>query len=103
MSSDVLPRWDLSTVYPGIESTEFLGYTAVWSQAAVLAIVRDAVLVDEAEPGDTVQVVLDKTPFYGESGGQVGDRGVLRNADTCFEVSDTIFHLVPSGNEALRA
>ncbi|HLV59987.1 MAG TPA: alanine--tRNA ligase [Fredinandcohnia sp.] len=57
--------------------TTFLGYEGTEGQGKVVAIVRDGALVDKAEAGDAVEIVLDRTPFYGESGGQVGDAGIL--------------------------
>ena len=58
-------------------ATEFTGYSGVEGEGVVLAIVKDGVKVDSAVPGDEVQLVLNQTPFYGESGGQVGDAGKL--------------------------
>ena len=60
-------------------STEFTGYSGDEGEGVVLAIVRDGVRVEAAEVGETVQVLLNQTPFYGESGGQVGDSGKLTN------------------------
>ncbi len=57
--------------------TEFIGYTDEQAEGQVLAIVKDGALVDSAAAGESVQVVLNQTPFYAESGGQVGDSGVL--------------------------
>ena len=58
-------------------ATEFTGYSEHDGEGVVLAIVKDGALVDSASVGDDVQVVLNQTPFYGESGGQVGDAGKL--------------------------
>jgi alanyl-tRNA synthetase len=57
--------------------TDFIGYEATEGEGEVLAMVRDGAVVETAEPGQTVQVLLDRTPFYAESGGQAGDTGVL--------------------------
>jgi alanyl-tRNA synthetase len=71
--------------------TQFLGYdTLSASETKVVAIVRDGRAVDALEEGVDAVVLLDRTPFYAESGGQVGDTGALSNADGRFEVADTI-------------
>ena len=57
--------------------TEFLGYDTEQAEGQVLAIVRDGKVVSKAVKGDKVEVVLNQTPFYAESGGQVGDTGLL--------------------------
>ncbi|MDH5694870.1 MAG: alanine--tRNA ligase, partial [Gammaproteobacteria bacterium] len=72
--------------------TEFTGYTQVQSQAKVLSIFVDGQPVKELQTGQEGLVFLDKTPFYGESGGQVGDGGFLKNAKVEFEVLDTQKH-----------
>jgi alanyl-tRNA synthetase len=56
-------------------ATEFTGYSGDEAEGVVLAIVKDGQRVDSARAGDKVQVLLNQTPFYGESGGQVGDSG----------------------------
>ncbi|MFL6772660.1 MAG: alanine--tRNA ligase [Sphingomicrobium sp.] len=58
-------------------STEFTGYSGDEGEGVVLAIVRDGVRVENAEVGQTVDILLNQTPFYGESGGQIGDEGQL--------------------------
>jgi alanyl-tRNA synthetase len=58
-------------------STEFTGYSGDEAEGVVLAIVADGKPVEQAKAGETVQVLLNQTPFYGESGGQVGDSGKL--------------------------
>ncbi len=57
------------------EPTEFTGYHTLESTARVVGIIREDELVEALEPGQTAAVVLDRTPAYGEAGGQVGDRG----------------------------
>ena len=61
-------------------ATEFLGYTTITADAQVVAIVVDGKSVELAETGAEVAVVINQTPFYGESGGQMGDAGVLFSA-----------------------
>ncbi|KXS32441.1 MAG: Alanine--tRNA ligase [Candidatus Gallionella acididurans] len=70
-------------------ATVFHGYQMLESKAKVLALYKDGILVNELNEGDTGVAVLDDTPFYAESGGQVGDRGELRSAHGIFAVEDT--------------
>ena len=58
-------------------STEFIGYSADIGEAEVVALVKDGARVDTASAGDTVAIIVNQTPFYGESGGQVGDSGTI--------------------------
>lgn len=58
-------------------ATEFIGYSGAEGEGVVLAIVRDGTRVESAELGQTVDILLNQTPFYGESGGQIGDTGRL--------------------------
>ncbi len=73
----------------GIEPTEFLGYQQLDTPAVVKAIIKDGQRVDHATAGDEVVLVLDRTTFYAESGGQVGDVGVIGSADTAADVLNT--------------
>lgn len=70
-------------------TSEFLGYDKDHSEGQIVAIVKDGVLVQSAKAGDTVQILLNQTPFYAESGGQVGDTGVLIHDKSVFTVTDT--------------
>lgn len=58
-------------------STEFIGYGADVGEGEVVALVKDGARVDQAAAGDSVAVIVNQTPFYGESGGQVGDTGTI--------------------------
>ncbi|USU05772.1 alanine--tRNA ligase [Sphingomonadaceae bacterium OTU29LAMAA1] len=58
-------------------STEFIGYSADVGEGEVVALVKDGARVDHAAAGDTVAIIVNQTPFYGESGGQVGDTGTI--------------------------
>ncbi|HVV43351.1 MAG TPA: alanine--tRNA ligase [Nitrobacter sp.] len=70
-------------------ATEFLGYETETAEGAVTALVKDGKEADTLEAGDIGAVVLNQTPFYGESGGQVGDTGVLLADGVRFRVTDT--------------
>ncbi|SDI46549.1 alanine--tRNA ligase [Aliiruegeria lutimaris] len=70
--------------------TDFLGYDTESAEGQVLAIVRDGEKLGEAKEGDKVQIVLNQTPFYAESGGQVGDTGVLRCDGGKARITDTL-------------
>jgi len=69
--------------------TDFTGYERLEDEATVIALFRDGKSVDAMGPDEEGIVVLDRTPFYAESGGQVGDVGVLSLGDQRFEVTDT--------------
>ena len=70
-------------------ATDFLGYKVEQAQAQVVSIVLDGERVDEAGAGDAVQVVANQSPFYGESGGQMGDVGHISADGLNIEISDT--------------
>ncbi len=80
---------DYSAVLTLDGSTEFTGYDSVVGEGTVTAILLDGEQVDALGADDAGIVVLDRTPFYGESGGQVGDSGYLGGAGVRLEVSDT--------------
>ncbi len=62
-------------------TTSFTGYNDVVSEATVVGVLRDGAVVDAVREGDDVEIVLDRTPFYAESGGQLGDHGRVRLGD----------------------
>ena len=70
-------------------TTEFLGYDTETAEGQVLALVQDGASVTAAAAGQSVQVVLNQTPFYAESGGQVGDSGVIKFEGGQARVHDT--------------
>jgi len=69
--------------------TQFSGYDALAGKGKVAALIFDGAVVDSMRPGQEGQVVLDRTPFYAESGGQIGDTGTLAGAGAHFTVRDT--------------
>lgn len=71
------------------ETTRFFGYEQLAHKGRVTALFRDGQPVEVIRQGEEAVVVLDETPFYGESGGQVGDHGELKAASGVFEVADT--------------
>lgn len=70
-------------------ATEFLGYDTETAEGVVQAIVRDGAAVETASAGDKVQVIVNQTPFYGESGGQMGDTGTISLDSGRLKVTDT--------------
>lgn len=70
-------------------ATEFLGYDTEQAEGIVQALVSDGVAVESAVAGDTVGVVVNQTPFYGESGGQMGDTGGISGEGFAIDVTDT--------------
>ena len=80
---------DYSNVIKLDDKTEFLGYQATETSAKVIAIFQNGQKVESANAGDEAIIILDKTPFYGESGGQIGDKGILTSANAEFTVLDS--------------
>ncbi|WP_010138261.1 serine-tRNA(Ala) deacylase AlaX, partial [Oceanicola sp. S124] len=70
-------------------ATDFLGYDTETAEGQILALVQDGELAETAATGEKVTLVLNQTPFYGESGGQVGDTGVIRTEGGKVTVTDT--------------
>ncbi|MDH1572718.1 MULTISPECIES: alanine--tRNA ligase [Pseudomonas] len=70
-------------------ATDFVGYNATEGQGKVIALYKDGQSVDQLGEGEQGVVVLDRTPFYAESGGQVGDTGYLQSGAVRFDVQDT--------------
>lgn len=81
--------------------SQFVGYDQLQTDAKVLAIVKDGELVDKAEKGEEVQIILDKTPFYAESGGQIADTGLLEGENTRVLIKDV--QKSPNGQNLQRA
>ncbi len=72
-----------------LNPTEFLGYELDKAEGVVLKISKDNKFVENAKEGDEVEVITNQTPFYGESGGQVGDQGIISNSKCKINIKDT--------------
>jgi len=91
--------WDEQAMdYSRFSSTVFVGYNAYEAEATVLGIIRDGAETVSAHKGDKVKLILDKTPFYAESGGQEGDKGIISAANSqiqivnCEKAQDIFLH-----------
>jgi alanyl-tRNA synthetase len=82
-------KMDRALDYTGAGNT-FVGYEQLEAPAKIVALYLDGTPVTELKAGQTGIVVLDTTPFYAESGGQVGDEGLIRSGTAAFEVGDTL-------------
>ncbi|MDQ6999637.1 MAG: alanine--tRNA ligase [Mariprofundus sp.] len=69
--------------------TEFLGYSILQAEGAITGLIQDGEPVESLSEGEEAWVITNQTPFYGESGGQVGDTGIIKSADGEFMVTDT--------------
>jgi alanyl-tRNA synthetase len=94
--ADLARHAELTSLYSGIQGragdSTFLGYETTTADGRIVAIIRDGMEYDELTGHGAAELVLDQTPFYAEGGGQVGDRGVIREAGAgseLFTVEDT--------------
>jgi alanyl-tRNA synthetase len=94
--AELARRAELAQAYDAVlrqaGDTAFLGYETTAAEATIVAILRDGIAYDELTGVGEAEVVLDRTPFYGEGGGQVGDTGLLREpggGSVLFDVADT--------------
>ncbi len=76
-------------LHTSLDETVFLGYTTGQTETQILAIVLDGETVEEAKRGDEAEIVLARTPFYSESGGQIGDAGAISCDGGAMDVTDT--------------
>lgn len=72
-----------------VGNTEFIGYKETETEAEVKAIVKGKGLSDKAKEGEEVEIIVNKTPFYAEKGGQIGDTGLISTKTGVFKVTDT--------------
>jgi alanyl-tRNA synthetase len=85
---DLTVQGSLDKLAEHLHQTAFLGYTESSSVAKVELLMVDGEAVDDAVAGNDVQIILDKTPFYAESGGQIGDQGYFSVGDTLVRIED---------------
>jgi alanyl-tRNA synthetase len=72
-----------------LQPTEFLGYEFEKAEGVILKILKDNQLVETAKIGDNIEIITNQTPFYGESGGQVGDHGLIQTTNCKINIIDT--------------
>jgi alanyl-tRNA synthetase len=87
-SIDLTVQGSLDKLAEQLQATEFVGYTRSTSQAEIVALLVAGVSVAEADMGSSVQIVLNTSPFYAESGGQIGDRGYISGENSLVSISD---------------
>jgi len=73
-----------------LSATEFLGYAHDKAEGVILKISKNNKFIEEAKTGDEIEIITNQTPFYGESGGQVGDQGVIRTNKSKIIIKDTL-------------
>ncbi|NLI70813.1 MAG: alanine--tRNA ligase [Firmicutes bacterium] len=74
-------------------STHFEGYERLEAEARIMAICRESLSVEEVSEGDTVEIIIDRTPFYAQSGGQVADTGVITGDGVEISITDVYFNI----------
>ncbi|MBU6390657.1 MAG: alanine--tRNA ligase [Planctomycetota bacterium] len=89
MTGEVFDTGPLSKIKDISKGSRFLGYDQCACEAMVIAIIKNDQLIDTATAGNEVTVLLDQTPFYGESGGQIGDTGVLESNGNHVQITNT--------------
>jgi alanyl-tRNA synthetase len=85
---DVTVQSAIAELAKNLKPTAFLGYNQIQHTSNVVSIVVNGAINEEAEAGSKAQILLDSTPFYAESGGQVGDRGFLAGEDLLVQIDD---------------
>ncbi len=84
---EILPIYrKINTEVGGVE---FTGYTATTTKSKITALIKDGQSISSARKGDDIEIVTEKTPFYGEAGGQIGDRGIIEGDNFTADVVDT--------------
>ena len=88
-SGDKLVEEKWFKVREQLQPTEFLGYEFEKAEGVVLKISKDNQFVESAKTGDEIEIITNQTPFYGESGGQLGDNGLIQTSDCKINIKDT--------------
>lgn len=86
--SDIGWKDEISSLDLSVKSSKFIGYEKLEDKAVIADIIIDGKLSDKANQGQEIILIFDKTPFYAESGGQVGDTGLIKNADVEIQVNN---------------
>ncbi len=90
LAGEIFAKTNLYTLIEGVPPTQFLGYDSLeCKQATILALIQNDQRVDKIEAGGEGIILFDQSPFYAESGGQVGDTGIVEKGSTQAEVLDT--------------
>ncbi|HET6611970.1 MAG TPA: alanine--tRNA ligase [Kofleriaceae bacterium] len=91
-AQDATSTWATAAAFSAVGdlSTEFVGYEHTETEARILAVIKDGRAAADAGAGDTVEVICDRTPFYAEGGGQIGDKGRLIAGDAEVAIDDTV-------------
>ena len=86
--SDIGWKDEISSLDLSVKNTEFIGYEKLEDKAVIADIIIDGKLSDQANQGQEIILIFDKTPFYAESGGQVGDTGIIKNSNVEIQVNN---------------
>ncbi len=89
MTGSIFDEGPIGTIKETTKETVFLGYESCETESKVIGLIINEKLVDSAEAGQEVHIVLDQTPFYAEAGGQVGDTGIFQTKNSKVEISNT--------------
>ena len=89
MKGNIFDEGPLDRIKEQSSETIFLGYNSYEAEGKVIGLIMNEELVDSAEAGQDIHIVLDQTPFYGESGGQIGDTGTIQTEHAMIAVNDT--------------